>query len=214
MGLYVARKLEKQKNVRVRVVEADATQADKAVSELERTIVINGDGLSRPILEEAGVPSADLVIAITHDDRTNMLICKLSKQMGAARALALINSPELNSLSRDLDIDAVLDPKALTVSRILMKMRRGRILALQSLEDGAAEIAEGVTLDTSPLIGKPLGYDDLPEGITAAAILRDNEVLFPGPGVTPRANDHVLLFYEEGMTKKVEQFFRVSQDFF
>jgi trk system potassium uptake protein TrkA len=93
-------------------------------------------------------------------------------------------------------------------------MRRGRILALQSLEDGAAEIAEGVTLETSPLIGKSLGYDALPKGITAAAILRENEVIFAGPDVRPRANDHVLLFYEQSLTSKVEQFFRVSADFF
>ena len=41
-------------------------------------------------------------------------------------------------------------------------MRRGRILGLQSLEDGLAEVAEGVTLESSSLIGKPLGYYDMP----------------------------------------------------
>ncbi|WP_300378891.1 Trk system potassium transporter TrkA [Henriciella sp.] len=214
VGLYVAGGLEKQADVRVRVVEADINQAENAVSELNRTIVIHGDGLSRSILEEADAPTADLVIATTHDDKANILISKLAKQMGAKRSLALVNAPELAQLAREMDVDAVLDPKALTVSRILMKMRRGRILALQSLEDGAAEIAEGVTLETSPLIGKSLDYDDMPKGITAAAILRENEVIFAGPDVRPRANDHVLLFYEGNMTSKVEQFFRVSADFF
>ncbi|WP_084418935.1 Trk system potassium transporter TrkA [Henriciella litoralis] len=214
VGLYVAKGLEKQSGVRVRVIEADITQAEHAVSELSRTIVIHGDGLTREILEESDAPTADLVIATTHDDKTNILISKLSKQMGTKRALALVNAPELAQLAREMKLDAVLDPRALTVSRILMKMRRGRILALQSLEDGAAEIAEGVTLETSPLIGKSLGYDDLPKGITAAAILRDGEVIFATPEVRPRANDHVLLFYETTMTSKVEQFFRVSADFF
>lgn len=214
VGLYVAHGLEEQSDVRVRVIEADLAQAEKAVSDLNRTIVIHGDGLSRSILEEADAPTADLVIATTHDDKANILISKLAKQMGAKRSLALVNAPELAQLAREMDVDAVLDPKALTVSRILMKMRRGRILALQSLEDGAAEIAEGVTLETSPLIGKPLGYDDLPKGITAAAILRDGDVIFAAPDVAVRANDHVLLFYEDSMTGKVEQFFRVSADFF
>ena len=207
VGLYVASGLEKQSDVRVRVIESDIRRAEHAVSDLNRTIVIHGDGLTTSILEEADTPTADLVIATTHDDKTNILISKLAKQMGARRALALVNAPELASLARDMKIDAVLDPKALTVSRILMKMRRGRILALQSLEDG-------VTLETSPLIGKPLGYDDLPKGITAAAILREGEVIFADSDVSPRANDHVLLFYEDNLTSKVEQFFRVSADFF
>lgn len=214
VGLYVARGLEKQSDVRVRVIEADIKQAEQAVSALNRTIVIHGDGLTRTILEESDAVTADLVIATTHDDKANILISKLAKQMGAKRTLALVNAPELAQLAREMKVDAVLDPKALTVSRILMKMRRGRILALQSLEDGAAEIAEGVTLETSPLIGKPLGYDDLPKGITAAAIIRDDDVIFAGPDVVAKANDHVLLFYEQVMTSKVEQFFRVSADFF
>jgi len=214
VGLYVAGGLEKQSDVRVRVIEFSIEQAERAVSELNRTIVIHGDGLNRTILEEADAPTADLVIATTHDDKANILISKLAKQMGAKRSLALVNAPELAQLAREMGVDAVLDPKALTVSRILMKMRRGRILALQSLEDGAAEIAEGVTLETSPLIGKSIGYDDLPKGITAAAILRENEVIFADQDVRPRANDHVLLFYEQSATNKVEQFFRVSADFF
>lgn len=214
VGLYVAKGLEKQTGVRVRVIEAEIERAERAAAELSRTIVIHGDGLTRYILEESDAPTADLVIATTHDDKTNILISKLAKQMGAKRALALVNAPELATLAREMKLDAVLDPRALTVSRVLMKMRRGRILALQSLEDGAAEIAEGVTLDTSPLIGKSLGYDDLPKGITAAAVLRDGEVIFASSDVTVRANDHALLFYEGAMTSKVEQFFRVSADFF
>ena len=214
IGIYVARRLEQDKDVRVRLVEASEAQADIAVTRLNKTIVINGDGLSRDILEEAGTPSADIVIAVTNDDKTNMLIGKLAKQMGALRTHALVNSYELVAISADLDIDAVLDPRALSVSRILTKLRRGRILAVQSIEDGAAEMAEGITLRSSPLIGKPIDYDDLPEGITAAAIVREGEILFPDEGLKVQADDRLLVFYESAMTRQVERYFRVSADFF
>ena len=69
-------------------------------------------------------------------------------------------------------------------------------------------------MDTSPLIGKPIGYDDLPDGITAAAIVRDGEILFPDANIRVRSGDHLIIFYEEQMTRKVEQFFRVSADVF
>ncbi len=214
VGLYVASQLERDKDIRVRLIEASEERADLVVSRLKQTIVINGDGLSREILEEAGAPSADIVIAVTDDDKTNMLIGKLAKQMGAKRTHALVNSYELVAISRDLDIDAVLDPRALSVSRILTKIRRGRILSIQSLEDGAAEIAEGITLASSPLIGHAIDYDDLPEGITAAAIIRNEEILFPNPGLVAETDDRLLLFYETSQTRKVEQYFRVSADFF
>ena len=214
VGRHLASRLEKDRKVRIRLIERDEDIAELAVSELKRSIVIKGDGLSPTILEEAGAGMADLVVALTDDDKTNLLIGNLAKNGGASRVLALVNSADLAALGKGMNIDAVLDPRALTVSQILMRLRRGRIVSLHSIEDGKAEVAEGIVMDTSPLIGKPIGYDDLPDGITAAAIVRDGEVLFPDANVRVRAGDHLIIFYEEQMTRKVEQFFRVSADFF
>ena len=188
--------------------------AEEAVSELKRSIVIRGDGLSQTILEEAGSTTADLVVALTDDDKTNLLIGNLAKSVGASRVLALVNSSDLAVLGKDMKVDAVLDPRALTVSQVLMRLRRGRIVSLHSIEDGLAEVAEGITMDTSPLIGKPIDYDALPDGITAAAIVRNDEIIFADKNVRVRSGDHLILFYEERMTRKVEQYFRVSADFF
>lgn len=214
VGLHLAKQLEKDRSVRIRLIERDEDTAERAVSELKRSIVIKGDGLSAAILEEAGSATADLVVSLTDDDKTNLLIGNLAKTVGALRVLALVNSVDLAALGKDMNIDAVLDPRALTVAQILMRLRRGRIISLHTIENGRAEVAEGVTLETSPLVGKPIGYDDMPDGVTAAAIVREGELHFPGTGVRVRAGDHLIILYEQRMTKKVEQFFRVSADFF
>ncbi|PKP81888.1 MAG: Trk system potassium transporter TrkA [Alphaproteobacteria bacterium HGW-Alphaproteobacteria-18] len=214
VGLHVAKMLERESHIRVRLIERDPERANKAVAAVKRSIVIQGDGLNPDILAEGGVDRADFVIAITDDDKANLLISNLAKRAGAKRSLALINSPELAGLASDMRVDTVLDPRALTVSQILMRMRRGRILSLQSLEDGMAEVAEGVTLETSSLIGKPLGYDDLPEGMTAAAIVRGNQVIMADEDVIVRPEDHLILFYEAEMVRAVEKFFRVNPDYF
>ena len=214
VGLHVAKMLERESHIRVRMVERNAIQANKAVAQVKRSIVIQGDGLNPEILAEAGADRADFVIAITDDDKTNLLISNLAKRAGAKRALALINAPELATLAADMRVDTVLDPRALTVSQVLLRMRRGRILGLQSLEDGLAEVAEGVTLESSSLIGKPLDYDDLPEGVVAAALVRDGEVIMAGPDVLARPEDHLVIFYEAEMVRAVEKFFRVNPDYF
>ncbi len=214
IGTYLASRIERETNIKVRLIETDPARAERAVMQLRRTIVIQGDGLSADILDEAGVSGADFLIALTNDDKTNLLLSNLAKRLGAERVLALVNSPELSQLSRDLKVDVILDPRALTVSQILQRMRRGRIINLHSFENGEAEATEGVVLERSPLIGSALGYDDMPEGITAAAIVREDEILFPDPAIKVRAQDRVILFYEQEMTRKVEQYFRVSQEFF
>ena len=214
VGFYVAEELERDRSLRVRLVEKDPVRADKAVSELRRTIVINGDGLDRNILEEAGAARTDYLIAITDDDRTNLLACNLAKKAGAARTMALVNSPDLIGLKRDLGIDAIIDPRALTVSQILKKLRRGRIKSLLSLEDGNAEVIEGVVSENSPLVGQALGYDHLEDGITAVAVLRGGEVLIPSSRVRIQANDQLTVLFEHQKVREVEKFFRVSTSFF
>ena len=214
IGVYLASRIEQEMNIKVRLIERSPEQAQKAVMQLRRTIVIQGDGLSADILEEAGVNGADFLIALTNDDKANLLISNLAKRAGTSRVLALVNSVELAQLSHDLKVDVVLDPRALTVSQILQRLRRGRILSLHSFENGTAEAVEGVVLESSPLIGNALGYDDLPEGITAAAIIRDKEIIFPNASIKVRADDRVILFYEQDMMRKVEQYFRVSPEFF
>ena len=214
IGIHVAERLEKQSNVRLRLIEPSSVQAERAASRLKRAIVIKGDGLNPDILAEAGIEKAHFSIAVTNDDKVNLLVSSIAKNMGTRRTLALVNNPTFANLSRDMKVDVALDPRTLTVSQILLRLRRGRFVSLQSLEDGAAEVAEGVILDASPLRDSPLDIDSLPEGIAVGAVMRDGEPIFPDAEFRARTGDQIVVFFEREMTSRVEQFFRVSPDFF
>ena len=70
-----------------------ASCAELAAEALERTIVLNGDGLDAALLREAGIERADAMLAVTDDDRANMLVAVRAKAEGCALAIALINDP-------------------------------------------------------------------------------------------------------------------------
>ena len=214
VGIYVADALTRLPGLRVRIVEFDEGRANAAAQALRRAVVIRGDGLDPDVLEEAGGARSDFVIALTSDDKTNLLVCGLAKRIGVRRTMALINEPHLADLRKMLQIDAIIDPRALTVSEILKRVRRGRIMELRSLEDGKAEVVEGLTLETSELINQSLGYDEMPDGIAAVCILRDGEVVFPSPDQRVKVGDRLTLLFEENRIDDVERFFRVSADYF
>jgi len=214
IGQYVASQLMRDGRTRVRIVEEDRARADEASDRLDRAVVIRGSGLERQILEEAGGQRNEYLIAVTNDDRTNLLACSLAKKAGVSRTLALVNAPDLAGLRKDLAIDAIVDPRALTVSTILTKLRRGRIVGLRSLENGQAEVIEGILSENSPLIGQALGFDSLKDGITAAILLRGGKIIFPTEAVRAQPNDQITLLFERHMTREVEKFFRVSSAFF
>jgi len=215
VGLHIAERLEKQPSVKLRLIEPRDAQAEHAAAALKRAIVIKGDGLDPDILAEAGTGRAHFTIAVTNDDNVNLLVSSLAKNMGTRRTLALVNNPTLSDIARDLKVDVTLDPRTLTVSQILLRLRRGRFVSLQSLEDGEGEVAEGVVLDASPLKDKHVRRPgQLPEGVAVGALLRDGEVIFPDEDTRVRSGDHVVVFFEKSATGDVEKIFRVSPDFF
>jgi trk system potassium uptake protein TrkA len=110
----------------------------------------------------------------------------------------------------ELGVDVVIDPRAITVSRILHHVRRGRIHSVHSLREGFGELIEADALETSPLVGKPLKEIHLPPGVLLGAVVRDGKVINPRGNTVVQVNDRVVLFAPASAIKKVEKMFSVS----
>jgi trk system potassium uptake protein TrkA len=215
IGLYVARELERRNpKARVKIIEDNQARAEAIAQELSTTVVLQGSALDRIILEEAAVGDADTMIAVTNDDRVNILSCLLSRELGARRMLSLLNDPNYPAFARGLGIDAYVNPRQITVSKVLQHVRKGRIRGVHSLLDGAGEVIEAEALETSPLVGKPLKELDLFDGMRIGAVIRGNKILLPRGDTIIHARDRVVLFALADKVKRVEQMFRVSLEFF
>ncbi len=223
IGLNVAKQLEKthkrdtkngrlKHTVKVRLIEKDNERANHAAEALERTIVLHGDGLDPELLEEAGVSNADLVVGLTNDDKTNLLLGALAKNIGAKKVVSLVNEADLANIKSNVGIDVLIDPRSITVSKILLKLRQGRLSNLKSLENGAAEVVEGIVKETAPLVGMSLVAEELPEGISAGALIRDGKPIDLSNRV--KVQDTVILFAEKEMARKVDQLFRVKLEYY
>lgn len=77
----------------------------------------------------------------------------LAKRLGAQSVMSLVNSMSYSSLVIGLGVDAVVSPKALTVSSILQYVRRGRIRSVHSLREGYGEVIEAEAVGTSSVVG-------------------------------------------------------------
>ncbi|MCX8231586.1 MAG: Trk system potassium transporter TrkA [Alphaproteobacteria bacterium] len=215
IGLFLAKQIiDEIPDVRLKLIELNRDQAERAADQLEKAVVIFGDSMASEILAEANVQGADAVIAVTNDDQVNILSSLLAKREGAARATTLVNNMTYGPLVRSLGIDAVVNPRAITVSRILQHIRRGRIRGVHSLRDGLAEIIEAETLETSPLSGKTLREAKLPSGVIVGALVRGEEVIIPRADTVIQTGDRVIVFATRNMVKKVEKMFAVRLDFF
>lgn len=215
VGLGVALELEaRETRVRAKVVEKDRRCAERAAEALERTIVLNGDGLDVALLNEASVSRADAVLCVTDDDKTNMLAAVRAKSLGCPFAIALINDPTLLPLMGPLGIDAYINPRATTVSSILRHIRHGRVRALYSVGDAEAEVIEAEVLSTSPMAGQQISDIDFPEGVLVGAVRKGDEVIRPTGHTRIEEGDVIAIFALAGDVPEVERLMQVSIDFF
>ncbi|HNS86638.1 MAG TPA: Trk system potassium transporter TrkA [Parvularculaceae bacterium] len=214
IGLYVASGLEKLGNMKIRLVERDRARAESVAAQLDRTVVLQGDGLDRALLREAGVEEAETVVAVTNNDQVNILASVVAKREGARRSMALINDQDYGAVSEAVGIDRFVDPRATTISTILQHIRRGRIKGLYSVSDGAAELIDAIALETSPLVNRPLKDAELPEGVMIGAVYRDGKVTMPNSQTVIKPGDRIVLMALRDYVKDVEQMFRVSLDYF
>lgn len=215
VGLEVAKSLESSsRRVRAKMIERDRPCAERAAETLERTIVLNGDGLDRSLLAEAGIDRADAVLAVTDDDKTNMLAAVRAKAEGCPLAIALVNDPSLVPLMAPLGVDAYINPRSTTVSSILRHIRHGKVRQVYSLGDAEAEVIEAEVLSTSPMAGQMIRDIDFPEGVLVGAVCKGGEVLRPAGSLRIDEGDIVALFAMADDVPEVERLMQVSIDFF
>lgn len=215
VGLAVAQALESRTDrVRVKLIERDRKRAELAADAMERSIVLNGDGLDMDILQEADIDRADAVLAVTDDDKTNLLVSVRAKQLGCKLSIALINDPTLVPLTEALDVDAYINPRATTVSSILKHIRHGRVRAIYSLGDAEAEVIEAQVLSTSPIAGKAIRDVSFPEGVLVGMVMKGQDVLRPHSALRIDEGDVITLFAMAGDIPEVERLLQVSIDYF
>jgi trk system potassium uptake protein len=215
IGLYVAQQLESRlARAKVKVIEIGHERAIEIAEALDRTVVLNGSAMDEAILKEADIADADAMVALTNDDKVNILSCVMAKHFGVRRSMALINDPAFPPLIGMLGIDAFVNPRTVTISRILQHVRRGRIRLVHTIHGGAAEAIEAEALETSPLVGRPLRSLDLPEGIRIGAVVHKGEVLTPTGEVQIAPGDRFVIFATADQVPRVERMARVSLEYF
>ncbi|KNX42798.1 Trk system potassium uptake protein TrkA [Roseovarius tolerans] len=216
IGLAVAQALEKRPGGRIRakVIEKNRACAERAADALERTIVLNGDGLNAALLAEAGIARADAVLAVTDDDKTNMLAAVRAKSEGCPFAISLINDPTMVPLLDPLGIDAYINPRATTVSSILRHIRHGRVRGVYSIGDAEAEVIEAEVMSTSSIAGAALRDIDFPEGVLLGGVKKGDKIHKPRGGLRIEAGDAVVIFALAADVAAVEKLLQVSIDYF
>ena len=218
IGFNLAKNLEESfDSARVKIIEKNKERAEFIASELNNTIVINGDALDEEVLMEANLEEVQTVLALTNDDEDNLMVSVLVEKftndksdINEKRTMALINKPNYALLQSSLKIDDFIDPRMNTVSSILKHVHKGTVENAYSILNGEYEVIEAEIIESSELVNKELKNANLPDEIRIGAVLREKEVIIPRSNFVFKKEDIIVLLAKKDFLHVVENMFRIS----
>ena len=192
IGTYLARLLARNQED-ITVVDEDEERLARIGGDAD-LLTIQGYPTSVKVLKEAGTAQADLFIAVSPDQSTNINCCILAKAIGAKKTVAKVDTAEyteheIEEFFGQIDINSIIYPEMLAARDIISGLKMSWVRQRVDVHDGAL-VMLGIKLrETCEILNRPLKDLCGPEDpYHVVAIKRGDEVIIPG------GNDELRLY--------------------
>lgn len=177
------------------------------VSNVLDVFSVCANALDFGVLMELDISTFDIVISTTTNDEANVILCSISKKLGAKYSIARVRDPEyrkyLKFMSDELDIDYIINPEYATAKVIDKYLLKKYQLYANEVAGGKIRLVEFNIGQDPEFIGKKLIDLDTFDKLIVAAISRDGKAIVPNGMTELKADDVILL---SGITEDIEAF--------
>ncbi len=177
-------------------------------------MTVVGDGVNISALREAGANKADLLVAVSADDDTNLLCCAAAKVMGTKNTIARVRNPEyaetLKLMKDELGLSASINPELAAAKEISRILRFPSATKVDSFSRGRIELAEFTVSEGSPLAEKNLIQlrNEMKTKFLVCGVNRDGKVCIPAGDFVIKEGDTVNVTVSES---DVTRFFKAAK---
>lgn len=178
------------------VIDEKPEQVRKITDTLDAMGVI-GNGVSYQTLCEAGIRTADLLIAVTGSDEQNLLCCVLARKNGHCQAIARVRNPLYNPvtdfLKKEFDLAMIINPERAAADEIFHLFRFPTAIKIDYFVNGKVELMHFRIGKNSHLKDQRVLYikNHLQMNILVGPVKRGEEIHIPNGDFIFRENDVV-----------------------
>ncbi len=199
VGFFLAQRLSHERHDLV-LIDTDEEKCAKAQEELD-VFVVHGDASSQSVLREAGLESADMLIAASGIDEINILACMIASKLGVKRKIARVRNPDFYDPAsilkpQDLGVDLFIHPEDEVISEINRLLMRAAASEVVEFENGKI-LMVGLKLDEHcPNLNKPLkevGTEEQRKNFRVVAMLKGEKTIIPKGDDCFSKNDQVFV---------------------
>ncbi|MEA5005127.1 MAG: Trk system potassium transporter TrkA [Rikenellaceae bacterium] len=206
IGEMVAKKLENSVDY-IKLIELKKERCEILNERLSKTLVINGDARNTDLLIEEDVNGFDAFVAVTSSSETNILSCVMAKKMGVAKTIAEVENIDYIKLAESMGVDAVINKKLITASRIFRFTLSNKVQSIKCLNGSDAEVLEFIVNPNSLITRDKIRNLGFPKDAIIGGIIRGNHSYIALGDTEIKAYDRVVVFALPSALKKVNKFF-------
>jgi trk system potassium uptake protein TrkA len=194
-------------NHTVRVIEERPAVLEKLGQEISQENIINGDGSSPVILEKAGIQKAQVLVAATGSDETNLVITSLGRfEFNVPRVIARINNSKNAWLfTPEMGVDVSLNQAEILARLSAEEMSVGDMMTMLKIRRGKYSIVEEKIAPGARAIGKALKDLSFPNNCVISGIIRHGDMVLPRGTTILEEGDEVLALVDDAARGQLEK---------
>jgi trk system potassium uptake protein TrkA len=156
--------------------------------------VLLGDTCEIAVLDEADLPSCQVMIAATGDDKVNLVVSLLAKtEYGVPRVVARVNHPKNEWMfDESWGVDVAVSTPRMLSALVEEAVTVGDLVRLFTFRQGNANLVELTLTASSAVVGSRVGDMAWPVDTALVSIIRDSRVIAPSPDDSLEAGDELL----------------------
>ena len=156
--------------------------------------VLLGDTCEIAVLDEADLPTCQVLIAATGDDKVNLVVSLLAKsEYGVPRVVARVNHPKNEWMfDESWGVDVAVSTPRMLSALVEEAVTVGDLVRLFTFRQGNANLVELTLTASSPVVGTRVGDMTWPVDTALVSIIRDTRVIAPTADDSLEAGDELL----------------------
>ena len=187
------------------VIDKDQANCEEIARKYD-AVAINADATQEETLDESEVKKADVLVATTNDDATNLLVVSLAKNKGVKHLVSVVNQEESKPLYMEKGVKMVKSSDIVMAENLYKSIKHPTIEEYMNVGD-YAEIFRLPVSEESNLSGKTIKKIGLPKKSLIVAIERDYKFIIPTEDVELFSGDKVTVLAHKDQVDKVAKLF-------
>lgn len=202
-------KILQQKQINTTLIDKDYDRCSFLADHLPHCTILHHDATDLKFLQAEQVGNADVLVACTNNDETNILTASVGKKAGCDRTIASISNMTYVPILEELKIDHYVSPTVTITNRILSILQREKVTAVTSLYENQAKIMEVKVSIDSPLAGIPISElgPYLPEDFLFAAIQNRGRIMIANGSRILCPGDTVIIISHPRHSNELQKLF-------